>query len=135
MRNLLEPLKEGRVRLLLNAGDHASMQASLKKCLEGMGIDFKVTLHTSACRTACQFRAFQSKPIDVPACFVFSIGDAVALDSSRVFAGGVASHIIPLVSLGSHIGKTPINAVAGFAFCFKKNDILGGRLLEVDLDQ
>ncbi len=42
MRNLLKPLKEGRVRLLLNAGDHASMQASLKKCLKGMGVDFKV---------------------------------------------------------------------------------------------
>lgn len=42
VRNLLEPLKDGRVRLLLNAGDHANMQASLKKCLEGMGIDFVV---------------------------------------------------------------------------------------------
>lgn len=42
VRNLLEPLKDGRVRLLLNAGDHASMQKSLKKCLEELGIDFKV---------------------------------------------------------------------------------------------
>lgn len=42
--NLLQPLKDGRVRLLLNAGDHAHMQASLKKCLEGMGIDFMVRL-------------------------------------------------------------------------------------------
>lgn len=43
VRNLLEPLKDGRVRLLLNAGDHASMQESLKECLEEMGVDFKVT--------------------------------------------------------------------------------------------
>ncbi|CAM9299714.1 unnamed protein product [Ectocarpus fasciculatus] len=42
VRNLLEPLKDGRVRLLLNAGDHASMQNSLKKCLEELGIGFKV---------------------------------------------------------------------------------------------
>eukprot|EP00903_Cladosiphon_okamuranus_P016685 g15383.t1 len=42
VQNLLQPLKDGRVRLLLNAGDHADMQASLKKCLEGMGIDFMV---------------------------------------------------------------------------------------------
>ncbi|CAN0031054.1 unnamed protein product [Pylaiella littoralis] len=42
VRNLLEPLKDGRVRLLLNAGDHASMQESLKECLEEMGVDFKV---------------------------------------------------------------------------------------------
>ncbi|CAM9676648.1 unnamed protein product, partial [Hapterophycus canaliculatus] len=42
VRNLLEPLKDGRVRLLLNAGDHASMQESLKKCLEEMGVAFEV---------------------------------------------------------------------------------------------
>lgn len=42
VRNLLEPLKDGRVKLLLNAGDHASMQNSLKKCLEELGIGFKV---------------------------------------------------------------------------------------------
>lgn len=43
VRNLLEPLKDGRVRLLLNAGDHVSMQESLKACLEEMGVEFKVT--------------------------------------------------------------------------------------------
>lgn len=46
MQNLLEPLKEGRVRLLLNAGDHLHMHTSLKQCLEKMGVDFKVNLIT-----------------------------------------------------------------------------------------
>lgn len=49
VKNLLEPLKEGRVRLLLNAGDHAHMQQSLKKCLEKMGVDFKVNFAAHAC--------------------------------------------------------------------------------------
>lgn len=43
VRDLLEPLKDGRVRLLLNAGDHANMQESLKKCLKNMGIDFRAS--------------------------------------------------------------------------------------------
>ncbi|CAM9531237.1 unnamed protein product [Laminaria digitata] len=49
VRDLLEPLKDGRVRLLLNAGDHASMQESLKKCLKKMGVDFRANylLHLS----------------------------------------------------------------------------------------
>lgn len=44
MRNLLEPLQDGRVRLLLNAGDHASMQESLKECLTDMGVKFRVRI-------------------------------------------------------------------------------------------
>lgn len=49
VRNLVEPLKEGHVRLLLNAGDHASMQASLKECLVDMGVDFKARVKNTFC--------------------------------------------------------------------------------------
>eukprot|EP00904_Undaria_pinnatifida_P009000 jgi/Undpi1/522/HiC_scaffold_10.g03986.m1 len=42
VQNLMEPLKDGRVRLFLNAGDHANMQESLKKCLKKMGVAFQV---------------------------------------------------------------------------------------------
>lgn len=70
MRNLLKPLKDGRVRLLLNAGDHASMQASLKKCLEGMGIDFKVI--DRSCCISMRFYVIQDSVTvqDTLSCFV-----------------------------------------------------------------
>lgn len=44
MNNLREPLKDGRVRLLLNAGDHVHMHKSLKETLQDMGVDFKVAI-------------------------------------------------------------------------------------------
>lgn len=43
VQNLMEPLKDGRVRLFLNAGDHANMQESLKKCLKKMGVAFQAS--------------------------------------------------------------------------------------------
>lgn len=42
VQNLLQPLKDGKVRLFLNAGDHVHMHKSLKQCLVDMGIEFKV---------------------------------------------------------------------------------------------